>query len=197
MITNAILGPWTSIVAKARHRHRAIDGRIAPPSDLSELVLHSARSDIGSGEAVRNNHGPDVERWGRGLVGIAHCSAFVAYHLEESVAALKRTGGPRYIDLEDLFEHPLWPKWRLVAKRFWSEVGKLGYHVNQPLPGDFALFERGRDGDWKGHVEIVDAVTLGSDRFTGVAANLGAFPAKVKRVPRRLGRDRLIGFVRL
>jgi hypothetical protein len=166
-----------------------------PPSHVAQLALEMARGDIGKGEQGGNNRGQHVRRWGRGRENIAHCAAFCAYHIEEALEALTH----RWVSspLEPLIRHPKWPKWRLGAKALWREVGKVGAHVEQPLPGDMVLFERGRTGSWQGHLELVDAVQLGSDRFTTIAANLGPYPAKVKRVERRLGRDRLIGFVRL
>lgn len=192
---NAVLGPITTAIARARHRARLTDGSIVPASDLGMMASRLAEEEIGNGEVGRNNHGPHVRRWGRGHDDIAHCSAFVCYQLEEAIKEF--ADDERYDALRALFADPRWQKWRLVAKRAWHELGKIGHHVALPLPGDIPLFERGRDGDWHGHLAITRGVTLGSDEFLDVEANVGKFPAKVKKIPRRLGHGRLIGFVRL
>lgn len=187
-------GFWTDIIAHARQRARVVPEGVAT-SELGTVALGLARADLGNGEVGGNNRGPHVERWGRGKTGIAHCSAAVCWWVEE---ALKTFPAGTYPELERLFTHPRWPRWRLVAKRAWSELGKVGEHVERPLPGDVVLFERGRDDDWRGHVEICDDVVLGTEgRFTDIAANLGRYPALVKRVPRQVDKQRYIGAIRL
>jgi hypothetical protein len=189
-----VAGAWTDYLARRRAAGAELRG---PVSLLGPRVLARCRDELGNGEELGNNRGPHVRRWGRGREGIAHCAAFLAYQVEEVAAELGDLR-PFHARLLELLEHKSWPRWRLSAKALARELAKIGAHVaySDARPADLVLYERGLDGDWRGHIGILDEV-LDDEAVVTIEANVGRYPATVRRMPRRLGRERMIGLVRL
>jgi hypothetical protein len=153
-------------------------------------ILFILLEEIGKGESLRNNQGPDITRYkaGHGMLG-PWCAALICYGAEqtlkllESAVVLCRNHGAR----------------KLFYVIFGEHMG--GELTNIPAPGHLVLFSRGKIGDWKAHIGVVSRVLI--DKETGevlkwwyIAGNEGFFPAKVKE---RRGdkKKRLEGFMDL
>jgi uncharacterized protein (TIGR02594 family) len=90
-------------------------------------VVSIARQEIGHGELLFDNFGPDVARYMQGRQGQPWCAGFVSYVLQKAGYQLPYT---------------------LRARNFL----KYGKSVSKPAPGDLAVFSRGSGG----HVGIVE-----------------------------------------
>ena len=145
--------------------------------------LEIAQAEIGKGETMANNKGPDIKRYAQGKDGQPWCASFVAYCLKEAECI----GRFRY------------PK---VARDFWNNYGKwrLAHEIDSPEPGDIIIFWRGKFKGWQGHCGIVDFVylnTAGDWKISVIEGNKGPFPAKVARFEYGLDNiPKLLGFVR-
>jgi len=145
-----------------------------PSAEASPAVAAEARKYIGQGEQGGNNRGPFVGGLG-GRQGDPWCSSFVSQ-------MTKNVG-------EDVFGY------LPMAKQWWNKARKAGMTVTEPQSGDIAVFTRGNPKSAQGHVGIVDSVTR--DSITVIEGNVGAYPAKVKRVTYSKGAvPRLLGYVR-
>lgn len=171
---------WTRLLSKTKE----VD--LAPPPRLGAVLVEMAVRELGKGEdpLLGNNQGHDVVRYRGGIDDKgAWCADFVFYCYAQ---AAKRLYGSR----ESL---PF--KRSRSAKGLYRRIGKAGSFVKRPMVGDVVLFERGLDGDWKGHIGIVEQVD--STGYTSIEGNVGKVPARVKRVTHLFGADRFLGFARL
>ncbi len=144
------------------------DGDIGP---LAAAALDVARREIGHGEEGGNNSGQFVARYhridddGDDDDDGSWCAAFVSYCFEEGAKALgiempfKRSGG---------------------AKKLFSNIAATGSTVEDPKPGDVICWDRGTPGSWQGHIGIVESSADGV--LHTIEGNVGAYPAKVKRL---------------
>ena len=144
------------------------DGDVGP---LAAAALDVARREIGHGEEGGNNSGQFVARYhrieddGDDDDDGSWCAAFVSYCFEEGAKALgiempfKRSGG---------------------AKKLFGNIAVAGKTVEDPKPGDVICWDRGTPGSWQGHIEIVESVSDGV--LHTICGNVGAYPAKVKRL---------------
>jgi len=166
----------------------------------SWLIVDAAKAEIGAGESVKNNWGPDVIRFRRGDgTGLnpnttgAWCASFVSYCMTRAAAFQGATGTVPW-------------KTSRGAKRLRKNMLKSGhaYEVDVPQKGDIIFWDRSKKGQpktsWWGHAGIVISVeAIGGDiAITTVEGNKGKYPALVreytyihKRIPR------LIGYVRI
>ena len=144
-------------------------------------VVRIARGEIGRGESGRNNGGPDVVRYRRGVDdGGAWCASFVSWCLEEAAAALgvrcpvRRSAGAKWL--------------------FSRVLDGGGVRLELPEVGAVVLWHRGAVGAATGHVGIVSAI--GDGGFCSVEGNRGP-AAKVKEFRHALVDPMLLGFARL
>jgi len=169
---------------------------LAPPaadhggSTLGLAALEVAKAEIGNGEERQNNDGPHVARYhGKKddkLPDGNWCAAFVGYCYEQAAKKLdrklpfKRTGGAK-----------------LLGKR--AAKAGIKVAVEDIQPGDILWWDRGKRGDWKGHIEIAaTAIDPATGVVHTVAGNTGRFPAKVRyRTHDLLHDDRFEGAARL
>lgn len=159
------------------------------PAGLGETALKYARLEVGNGESGGNNRGPDVVRYrnGRDTKG-AWCASFAGFCFE--LAAIELYGSKESLPF----------KRSDGAGRLAINAAKAGRVVGKnelPQPGDLVLFERGADGDWRKHIGIVESVNAAKRTYVSIEGNVGRFPAKVKPVEHRFGRDRWLRFVRV
>mgnify|MGYP001177513082 FL=1 len=144
------------------------DGDIGP---LAAAALDVARREIGHGEEGGNNSGQFVAKYhrieddGDDDDDGSWCAAFVSYCFEEGAKALgiempfDRSGG---------------------AKKLFSNIAATGSTVEDPKPGDVICWDRGTPGSWQGHIGIVESSADGV--LHTIEGNVGAYPAKVKRL---------------
>lgn len=142
---------------------------IGTPVFSSEIV-EIAKSQIGRGETMSDNHGKDVRRYTRGQ-DVAWCAGFVSWVLTEA----GRLRDSQYF---------------LSAREYWNMTDK---RVKEPRPGDVICFTRG--SGWTGHVGIIEKIE--GNKIITIEGNVGKFPAKVKRVTYNGHIKNLLGFVRL
>jgi len=135
-------------------------------ADNNTDILKVARSQIGCGETIANNHGKDVEKYLRNTERWPWCAGFVSYCLKE--AGLNK-------------------KYTLRAKNFLT----YGKEVETPIPGDIVVFTR-KGG---GHVGIVEEVK--EDCYITIEGNVGAYPAKVKRITHKYNEKNFMAFIRV
>lgn len=164
------------------------------PVYLGEFAVQVAIEELGNGEEGKNNAGPHVERYRRerGPRG-AWCAAFTSYCFEEAWARIHSLSGWHMVPLSLRRKVPA--QRSHGAKRFFKNVAKAGARVESPSRGDLVLWDRGRNGDWRGHVGIVDVVDR--DTFLSIEGNVGLYPAVVRRRMHHIKEPRLIGFARI
>jgi hypothetical protein len=152
-----------------------------PPSEFGRAALVVAIHELGHGESIANNVGPDLDRYRRGGPAGAWCAALVSFCLEEGALALGR---------------PCPVKRSHGAKTLFERCVKAGVRVETPLAGDIACLHRGAAGARTGHIFLVarDAADGGYGTIEG---NRGTFPSPVRRYDRELGEPLLLGFARL
>lgn len=92
-------------------------------------IVSVARQEIGKGEFIFDNYGPDVAKYMQGRQGLPWCAGFVSYCASKSGLSIPYT---------------------LRSTNFLQ----YGKHVKNPQPGDIAVFSR----DTGGHVGIVERV---------------------------------------
>jgi len=146
---------------------------------LALTALEIALDDVGRGEIGANNAGAYV--WsltGRKTSG-AWCAAAVYTWIKRAATRVGvRCPVPRIHSARKLVDAIL-------------DAG--GSVVDQPMPGDIALWSRNLP--WQGHVGIVAETCL--TRFRSVEGNRGRFPALVKVFTHRLDERKLLRFVTL
>jgi hypothetical protein len=174
-ILASISTAWTRAVQR---RARDVDGDWSP---LRDELLIVARGELGFGEEVANNAGPHVARWRGDTKRAAWCAALVSWCYVVASRNLRWS-------LPFAASHG--------AKALHRRIGKAGRFSTIPIVGGVVCFERGLDGDWRGHIEIVESVDEAAGVYVAIAGNVGAYPAKVRRRTHRIdGRgERLIGF---
>lgn len=168
------------------------------PSPWGSQVVEMAMMTEGWGEQGQNNAGPLVEdlRRHRGPRG-PWCAAAVSWWIEEGWAAWH--GYPTWTRLPAAVRRACPVKRRHSARRLWDQCAAAGRIVEHPLPGDIALWARGREGSAKGHIAVVGKVSydgLKLDRWSVWEGNIGPYPARcafrdVTDRPRFLGWARL------
>jgi hypothetical protein len=144
-------------------------------------ALDIAESQMGCGETLSNNAGPDIDRYRKNGVGGAWCAAFVSYCLEEGAHKIGK---------------PLPVARTHNAKRLFARCVKAGRKVDLPAPGDIILWHRGALGARTGHIAIVRSVHEDGS-FTTIEGNRGGFPSKVREYLHEQGEALLLGFARL
>ncbi len=160
----------------------AVDAKPSERPHIGKLIERAAvkvaRSEIGNGESVKNNAGPDVERYGAiaGLkTGGSWCAIAVSYCFAMAVASVD---GAR-----------LGFKLSRGAKRLTKNIGKHGAFITEPHVGAVICWHRGPNGEisWRGHVGIVLWVSKDGESIRVWEGNKGPFPAKCKIVDYRDG----------
>ena len=73
---------------------------------------------------------------------------------------------------------------------------KVGEFIERPQPGSLVCWDRGKRGDWAGHIGIVSRVGDGGI-FWSIEGNRGGFPAKVDEFKHVTGEGRLMGFAKI
>jgi hypothetical protein len=165
--------------------------RLKVYSSLSNTVVYVARKNIGYGEEGVNNSGLFIESMG-GKPGHEWCALFARWCIKRA-HEIKGLWAPSWLD-----RMPGVPE--VGAKRLTKAVGRVGRFFTDPLearPGDLVCWHR-RTGliSWKGHVGIVEKVDPDGIIHT-IEGNVGAFPAKVKRLSHDVRKERLYGFASL
>lgn len=160
---------------------------VAPPqSRFGSAALAVLFDELGNGETVGDNVGPDLDRYRTDLQGRlgppgAWCAAIVSYGLEHGAHNLReRCPVKRSHSAKTLFERCL----------------VVGSRVALPLPGDIACWHRGAAGARTGHIAIV-ARGLLEGEWLSIDGNRGTYPSKVRRYPHELGEALFLGFARL
>lgn len=147
---------------------------------LARLTYEIAEDQIGCGEAGGNNMGPDVARY----IAPARCPANwcgggTGWCFQEAAGRLAI---------------PLPFKRSLGAKALGRNIGAVGRIFSDPtevLPGDVAVWHRGPNGSWQGHIEPCGRF---DGRLHTVAFNSGP---KVRRVARAWPSPRFAFFASL
>jgi hypothetical protein len=153
-------------------------------TSLANEIVFVASSNVGYGEVEGNNDGPLIRAMG-GKPGQEWCALFAGHCYER---AHKRLGVTM-------------PFQRSTgAKRLVKNLAAVGRFFTDPLearPGDLVCWHR-RTGliSWKGHVGIVEKVDPDGIIHT-IEGNVGAFPAKVRRLSHDVRKERLYGFASL
>lgn len=150
------------------------------PSRYAAEVLGVALANIGRGETLGNNAGPDLDAYRKGGAGGAWCAAFVSHCLEHGA---KGVGMPCPV------------KRSHNAKRLFANALKVGMTVERPRAGDLVLWHRGAKGAATGHIGIVSRVE--GNAFFSIEGNKGGYPSKVREYGHELGEALLLGFCRL
>lgn len=174
---------WQRLFAPLRppRLHPALEA----PSELGFAARDIAAGEVGHGETLGNNRGPDVSRY-RGVPFHqdtsrgSWCAWFASWCIAEGAnligveCPIERTGG---------------------AKKLFRRCVRAGRRVSEPLPGDVVCWHRGKAGSWMGHVGIVSRVAGSS--FWVYEGNRGKFPSRVQEYRHELDEAGLIGFARL
>ena len=198
----SIGGPEITELAKLwQERHGlVVDGMCGPKtlatmqhdagesSNLGLAALEIAISLIGCGEDGGTNNSGD-------FVALLHkspaqdtkqdlgawCASFCSHVIEQACQELgaempfKRSGS---------------------AKVLFRNAEKVGTRTSSPTPGDLVLWDRGKKGDWMGHIGIIEKSERGI--IHTVEGNVGRYPSLVRRFVHDCDREgRLIGFCRL
>ncbi len=154
------------------------------PSMMAREVLAVARSELGNGETLGNNRGPDLDRY-RGKQGNdegAWCAAFVIFCIEE---ACKRIGRSCPV------------KRSHNAKRLWKNIlAAGGTRVDFPAPGDIPLWHRGAKNALTGHIAI-QATPVKLGEWSAIEGNKGGWPSTVREFPHVVGEPLFLGWARL
>lgn len=147
---------------------------------LAATVVRIARDDIGRGESGGRNKGPDLERYGVGD-GESWCAAAAWSWYAWAHDELYR-------------EYPV--EYTMGAKQLYRRTIRAGAAVEPDAirPGDLACWDRGDEGDWRGHVAIVSRV-VEPGQWSAIHGNSG--PKVVEREHVTAEEPRLIGFARL
>jgi uncharacterized protein (TIGR02594 family) len=133
-------------------------------------VIAIARAELGRGETIGDNDGPDVLRYTRGKRA-AWCAGFVSYVLDQA-------GSNPFGDT-------------LSARSMLNRARTLGLATKTPAPGCVVIWSR---GEGKGHAGIViEAHKDGG--FRSIEGNVGEFPAKVKIINHKPGEKNLLAFL--
>ena len=161
-------------------------GVLADASPLGRDALLVAVEQLGRGESGGDNSGEFVEMLhGKTFDGNddddgAWCAAFVSWCFEKACAEsemtmpFKRSG---------------------VAKSLFRRIGNAGSFPSVPASGDVVCWDRGKRGSWQGHIGFVERCDRGI--IHTIEGNVGAFPAKVRRLSHDLTMtSRLVGFAR-
>jgi hypothetical protein len=152
------------------------------PSRFGLAALAVLKCELGRGETLANNEGPDLDRYRRGGPEGPWCAALQCYGIEEGAKVLsvpcpiRRTHN---------------------AKELWRRIAAAGCVLDGPQLGAFALYHRGAAGAKTGHICIVSAIGEKGAPWTSIDGNKGSFPSKVRPYPHELGEPGFIGFARL
>ena len=151
-----------------------------PPSTLGRAALEVARVEIGNGEAIQNNHGPDVVRYRRGIDdGGPWCAAFLAWCIEEAAHHLGLGTCP--------------VRRSHSARTRWRRAAAAGAVVEHPRAGDLGLWTRTGGA----HIGILDRIETLNNRFWSVEGNKGGFPSLVDEYKHPFGEPHFLGWARL
>lgn len=159
---------------------------------LREAALSVACHNIGYGESGRNNDGKFIEAMG-GIPGEEWCALFAGYCYRRACRHLELP-----LDTVD------WCYRRVMrietsAKRLVRQMGASVWGIRYTdtalvLPGDLIAWHRGKLG-WQGHVGIVEDVRDGIVHT--IEGNVGAFPARVRRLRHDVSKERFYTFAGL
>lgn len=161
-------------------------------ADLRNRAVYVATMNLGYGEEDANNSGRLIDAMG-GQPGGEWCALFVghcwrrAYELEHLVARGRWTMRGTRPEVGA----------KALVKAAWAAGFRQFTDPLEALPGDLVCWHR-RTGpiSWKGHVGIVERV--GADGLVHtIEGNVGAFPAKVRRLTHDVRRERFYGFAGL
>lgn len=204
-----MLQPLIMLPVAIRHALAPIDeavgrSRIAFGGSTSWglFALEAARATLGWREEGGNNRGAQIEvlRNHRGPRG-AWCAAGVSCWIHEGWAwcrgpHLRYAVGPGEawgkLSARDRKACPV----RRIhgARRLYAAVAAAGCEVDNPAPGDVALWARGPRGGFAGHIGLVSAVEGG--RWSVIEGNVGDYPAEVAERD-VTDRPRFLGWARL
>lgn len=146
-----------------------LTAKISAAPDIASL----AATHIGRGETAADNVGPWVKRYLKTSKPLPWCAGFVSFVLRDAGKSVPYT----------------------LSSRAFLKIGK---RVEDPQPGDVAVFWRGKRAGPLGHSAIVERVT--ENAVVIIEGNRGGFPAVVRR--RRYARaderkEKLLGYVRI
>ena len=143
---------------------------------------------IGRGEEGRNNRGLFVDALflESEPKGVSWCAAFVCWCVERAAEELEvEVPFARSLGAKELFKNVIASGEEIVSK-------------SNLKPGDLVCWDRGKRGDWMGHLGFVEAYDPNTDILKTVEGNVGRFPSVVRRFEHDLSRDgRIEGFARI
>ena len=146
---------------------------------LAIAIVEHARADLGLGQTTGNNRGPELERYGVGQ-GQAWCAAAAWSWISWAHASLGiQWAVPSTMGAKRLYRDT-------VRHGAAVELGRLRI-------ADLLCWDRGEEGDWRGHVAIVSEVH-GPGEVTAVHGNSG--PRVRERRHRLADERRFIGAAR-
>ena len=160
-------------------------GRALTTDEIERLcgfAVATGLLEVGNGESLANNKGPDLVRYGA-IPGEPWCAAFVDYCFAHACYAAK-------------IKHEI--KRSLNAKRLGKNIGAIGRIFHEPEwtePGDVVVWHRGLN-PFSGHIGLV----LSSDKdgiVTTIEGNVGPFPSKVKQLKHDTHNERVAFFASL
>jgi hypothetical protein len=153
-------------------------------SELSKLALEIAIGEIGKGEELENNAGPDIEKYLHGLADppANWCAGSLCWC---------------YLQASDVLQVKLPFKYTLSARNLFNQFRSCkGLAIVEiPEPGDLMFLWRGTPDGWMGHTAMIESR---DDALNYVLeGNVGKFPAKFKRSYYPLRPVNLLGFGRV
>lgn len=163
---------------------------------IQEKIVEIAIKEIGKGETIGDDRGPDIDRYfkGTGIKNKPWCAAFVNW-------VLKQEG---INEFESLYS----------AKTILNTAKNLEWITKNPKTGDLICFWRVSKKSWRGHIGIIEKITeiVYQTRLPAtkhyipeiityihtIEGNVGEFPSKVKRFKYRTDKiKKLLGYIRI
>ncbi len=176
-----------------------------PPSQVGLACLEVARHElaIGAGEELANNAGRHVARYKSRLLLLpgepidftpkedlgAWCASFCSYSLARVCGSHAEAAKLLGVSLDE------WHHNRHGAKALYKMIRVAGFAVADPQPGDVFCLQRGRAGDWRGHIGWINELNAGG--FLSLEGNKGLPPALAKSLEHKLNEPGLLGYARL
>ena len=144
-------------------------------ADIQDRIIKRAIQEIGHGEFLGDNQGPDIKRYLQGREGLSWCSGFVSYILYEC-------------DVKDF-------GYELMARNYLNKAKKIGWSTRYPERGDLIVFWRGSRNSIQGHIGIIEKVDR--DYIYTIEGNTGKYPSKVKRLKHKRNDEKILGYIHL
>jgi hypothetical protein len=165
-------------------------------ADITSRFLQIVLEQRGLGEMLGNNAGPVVASYKRianfeeGENLGAWCASGTSWCLEQAI------GHPQIAAAHFGVSFSEWDKRRHGARGlFRMAANRFGTSKN-PEPGMLALWSRGKEGSWQGHISPVFEVR-DEGMFMAMEFNRGGVPSRVRAHLHTMGEGGLLGFAKI